>query len=312
MEDSAGKMKVAAGILGSLGLLVTAVQNLTGILSLFEERFWVVIAVGWLASIVSAWPKRISMNTGFQPASSSSSIWKKSILPYRIVVLVSLIWGGIAGWRYWEQRRSIRSEMPPITSPQSVASPMQEPLRTIFEEQNTTTVSPRILRFELDQTKTSYVPHPWPIPVGKKEVLIPGYLLEFAFDDYSSWSQGFAKSLAARCKEQLKDGHTLPSVRWWALKGSRQSLLKYVENDNLLLTLPVRRPDVTRKLLPYGSEWEEIRSTSVGNYEQLLAWVRNCIGIPFPVFTFVVENPSERQMVVTQLRYYVIYTIHTL
>jgi hypothetical protein len=61
-----------------------------------------------------------------------------------------------------------------------------------------------------------------------------------------------------------------------------------------------KRPEIAQRLLPTPDEWGKLPR---GARDDLLFWIRGCIGIPYPVFIVTVQNKRESPLVITRIVY---------
>ncbi len=100
---------------------------------------------------------------------------------------------------------------------------------------------------------------------------------------------------------------TAKALRIFLTSNGKSRLVNYI-NTSINAEFVGKRPDIASQFIPTDSEWKELRKSSdTETYETILNWVKYCVGIPYPVFDFVIENKNDKNPIsVTAIEYHVI------
>lgn len=309
-----------AALLGSGALILAIVQNLLNINKMFYQDYWYLLIFGWILWMIALWPKSAKSRTdGFNVSSNNIfSIKEETIALYAKILLIILVFTIVACWRFWEQRCVVEDNNP-IISPAKPIGLIDKILSYDYQTkayaQNNLPLSsdmPIVLEFGLRKNKTSYIKTTFPIPwLDAGEIpyyqLKDGDVLVNICDQHDfSFEKALSFYLQKECARYLKDGRALRVLKNFAIKNNIIKALKYLETSELLQTLPLQRPDITRQLIPRGKELEILKYENEADYEVILDWVCKCVGNPYPVFAIMLKNPSNRELVVKGINYYII------
>jgi hypothetical protein len=288
MEEHAQK---ASGVLGFAGLILGAVQNFADISTAIGKHFWLVLFVALILAVYSLWPDpsppdnlRLSPREAVKPLDVA-----KRYLKIIAVVFVSTL---IAGHHIWEMQRSVaRHRLYPNPT---------EILGSIFAESAyaSNRKPPSIIDFSLIDSKTSFkeTTETFFANAGHRDKSLKTF--ELSTSDMESISQGNCTPAFDIRQDAVRN-----SIKQFAEEHGRENLVEYIpETPDPLANLVNRRPDITKKLLPRPDEWAKMNADERAD---ILFFIKNCIGIPYPVFQIVIQNHHTSDLVVTAIVYHV-------
>jgi len=185
----------------------------------------------------------------------------------------------IVGYRHYTVAR-VEKGSPIIIDPNRdrIPPPTSQLFGTTIVSAQSRDSDVKILQFALNPDKTLYV------NIGGT------YQLDRQLSD---------QILGGRCTNEFRATEALKSLREFA-SNHRVSALKYIGNEEQLSVFVRNHPTAARELLPTESEWRELSSA---DYRNILNWVRNCMGLFFPVFVVSFENPTSQEILITKVRY---------
>jgi hypothetical protein len=284
MSTMGRSFRLLAAVLGSLGLVISIVENFRHLNVLLEEKFWVVLTVSFVLSIVAIWPKSAHQRTvGFRDVEKHATI---SILKYRWVFVLTLIFLGAGFYRYYLVNKREPGSAP-VVKPGDIPLEPSSSLSIISSSYaQTPQPRPKLVGFKLRAEKTLYVETS---QSGQKMYALSADLL------------GLIKK--GGCTKDFDSHSALISLRAYAQQNSKERVLKYIETEEELESLVANHPQIAKDLMPSKLEWSKF---SRADYFAVLNWVRNCVGIQFPVFIVTIENPSDRDLLVTNINYQVL------
>jgi len=295
-------IKRISKVLAQLGFILLTAQNIFNINRLLEENFWTILVVAFVVLIITNWPDPVKRKPGFREDEKIGSI-RSLFIRYKWIIVIIVIFLILAGHRYHLQHRT-KIDNEPIITPEDLSF-MDDIIHSWVNMSFTEACAnekqdekPLLVQFELHPLKTSYEERDEDkyfhyTPRGEDN-LVPLDLenYEFRYD-------------GSNCRTYFRDESTLEALKRMIKKSERYELLKYIENKDLLYTLRTRLPDVVRKIIPKKDDWKYVESEK--DRDLIWGWMRECIGIPFPVFVFTIENRNlSRNLVITGIRYHII------
>ena len=303
------KLQIISSFFGQIGILLTATQNILDFNLLLNEYFWLVLILSWVLMLPLALPKNVKPKlkiSGFGQKKDDVINNNSSFYKYKSVLLITLIILFIGLWHVFEQHRS-KPDNNTIIKP-------YEPIGMYFPILNISPFSSNVIHdsrrgdihvfLKLNQNRTSYEE----VNRGWEKIGIPEYdlpvnnIVEYEL----TIEQQLIQKLTPKCKKYLERGRTISALKNYTSIYNKQKLFKYFQNNSLLLSMPSRRPDITRQLIPSKEEWKVLKKEYPNTYEELTGWICNCIGVPYPVFTCEVENTSDYQLIIQSINYYII------
>lgn len=267
-------------LLGAAALALTTAESLLQLGTLLERSFWPVLLVSWVVLAVTLWPEQQKREAGFKPTSRSPKHW---LFRFRWVLLATGLCLVVAVHHAWdvygksEGSHPYPGPIPPLSAligGSVYANELKEPVVT---------------RFSLVEDKTSF-----------RESLQPKFGAGPRIKTYSLSYDLMRPIWDGRCRYGFDDLSAQRALESFALGNGRVNLIKYIDSPKAVRRLVKDHPDKASELLPRGSEW---RTLSPFEYEAILGWVRECIGIPYPVFNITLENRAKRPLLVTALVY---------
>lgn len=102
------------------------------------------------------------------------------------------------------------------------------------------------------------------------------------------------------CFEQLDANRLLKAFQDYASSSGKQGLLDYIPNTQELMRLLKEYPGIANQLIPGFDEW---RSLSPEDCNVIQSWLYACTMLESPVFTVVIKNNSDEQVLITNILY---------
>jgi len=281
MEANNKLFKVLAAALGLLGLLATTAENFRQFHSALEEYYWYVLGVAWVLSIAAAWPQPLNTRVG-GPQDTYQVPLTKFFRRYSWLILISLLFLGVGFYRYYVTYTPEPGKRPFIGPGEVRTQPSRSEwsFATVYAQSQP--VGPRILQFHLIPEKTSYIK------------------TDNQHDFYDLPKQTLTRFVAEECEPNFNPTPALKALRTYAKSAGKESLLKFIESEAQLKRLVKDHPQRVRELIPSKAEQKALNES---DYAAIISWMRDCVGILFPVFIVVLENPLDQDLVVLSVRY---------
>jgi hypothetical protein len=273
-------LKALAAALGLLGLLATAAENFRHFHSALEEYYWYVLAIAWILSVAAVWPQP-PRKTVRGPHDTYRLPFTRLLLRYIWVILITVVFLAVGYFRY----RITYTPEPgdrPVIQPGDVRTRPSRSSEWSFglAYAQGRPNRPRLLQFDLASEKTSY------IRTGSQYVLPRETVNRYVLGE---------------CDPDFNPGPALKSLRDYAKAAGKESLLKFLGSEDQLKRLIKDHPGRAKELLPTKAELSKMDQS---DYAAVMSWMRNCVGIMFPVFIVVIENPSDQDLVVESVKYH--------
>lgn len=281
------RLQQATGFLGGLGLILGAVQNFTNLSAALRDNFWSVYIVALALLLYSVWPEppeKENLRIIPQEGSTWSNIGKRFIR----VVLVCVFGAFVAAHHIWDTNRS-------VTAPHPYPNPTKPiGLNVIGRAYAAAPPSPKIISFGLQTSKTSFEERLEPSHAGGKSQRLRTFLLSYNNMNYI-WQGRCTPDFA------LRESSVRQSLTNFAKENQRTGLMQYIPDaPRPLASLVHERPDITQELLPRSDEWERMAPNV---RDDVLFFIKACIGIPYPVFLISFENKRAADLVITGIVY---------
>jgi hypothetical protein len=274
--------KLAAAGLGSIGIVLTVFENYRHFSIVLEENYWTMLTIAWILSAASVWPGP-ERKTVIGPQATYRVSRLKKGLRYKWVFLITVLFLAVGYYRHY----IISTPTPgnrPILEPGGIPLPLGFYTSVVFK--HSSSEGPKLLQFSLMSEKTLYTQ------------ILTTYKLPYGVVD---------RLYAGMCADDFDVAASLQALRNYAKNSGKGKLLKYIDNEKQLKDLIKEHPNEAKELLPSKSEWQRFERL---DYNAILSWVRNCVGIFFPVFLITIENSADQSILVTKVIYNV-YKIET-
>lgn len=279
METNNKVFKVLAAVLGLLGLLATAAENFRHFHSALEEYYWYVLVVAWILAVVAVWPH--SPTTAVRgPHHSYRLSLTRLLLKYIWIILISIGFLAVGFYRYRITYTPEPGDRPVIKPGDVRVQPRSNewPFASVYAQSRQS--RPRLLQFNLVSEKTSYI---------KTE------------NEYDLPSETLKRALIGECSADFNARLALRALRSYAKASGKESLLKFLGTEEQLRRLIKDHPNRVIDLMPTKAEMSAMNRS---DYAAIMSWKRNCVGILFPVFMVVIENPFDQALAVTGVKYH--------
>ncbi len=308
-------VKNTATTLGGLGLVTAAVANVVQVKQLLEESFWLLLGVSWLLLTAALWPGEVR-KAGLVGSTTSSGVRRfRGVFAATVTVLL------LGSWRSWEVRRSRFGRELAIPPPSTLVAPqpaMGESAPVIGG------AAPVLSQFVLETGMTAYVSEAGD-PEGPADLTYRmgidldegGEATDFWFEHVPANAKKdhgpnveflLSYALRDRCRQYWQTPSHREELERFLRGSGRMGLVKYLEEGDPV-DLTVRRQDLVAKMIPTDQERDALRA--LGLLSAAESWVDNCVGRPFPVFSVTLENPGDRDLAVSSVRYWVVDSRHS-
>jgi hypothetical protein len=272
-------LKSLAAALGFVGLLATAVENFRHFHSALEEYYWYVLVVAWVFSIVAFWPPSPPISVRGPHRTYRPSL-TGLLVKYIWIILISIGFLAVGFYRY----RITNTPEPgvrPVIKPGDVRiQPLRFnvwPFGAVYAQ--TRERRPRLLQFNLISEKTSYVK---------------------TNNGYDIPNEALRRAMTGECGSDFDATLALRALRSYAKVSGKESLLKFLSSEGQLRNLIKDHPNRATELMPTKAEMNAMNQS---DYAAIMSWKRDCVGIFFPVFMVVVENPFDQDLAITTIKY---------
>lgn len=143
------------------------------------------------------------------------------------------------------------------------------------------------------------------IPESTRMVLVDFSLNTRRSSFYEVESEGFTSYsccdwLPGDCFDNLDANRLLKAFQDYASSSGKQYLLEYIPTTQELMHLHTEYPGIADQLIPGPDEWQ---SLSPENCNMIQSWVSACTMLESPVFTVVIKNNSDEQLLITKILY---------
>jgi hypothetical protein len=289
--------KTLASVLGSLGLVLSTVSNFHQFSTTFDENFWVVLIISFVLSVAAAWPETtptrvLGLKETYRPSQ------KKQFLRYRWIIIIILVSLGVGLYRYHVVKTKTSGDAPKIKPGEIPLEPGLSIPSSLTAYAQTQRNSPKLIQFTLRSEKTLFLEtnladSSWGYSLKDSGMNSLSKVYEL------SWE--LAKPIqSGRCNKDFDAGNALRVLRSYSRNNNKSYLLKYLESEDQVKSLKANHPDIVNALKPSRAEWGKLDRE---DYYAILNWSRNCIGIYFPVFLVVIENPTNRDLLISEIKY---------
>ena len=102
------------------------------------------------------------------------------------------------------------------------------------------------------------------------------------------------------CFEHLDENRLLKALQDYAQASGKQSLLAYIPTTQELMRLHEEYSGIANQLIPALDEWQ---SLSTEDCTVIQSWLYACTMLELPVFTVVIKNNSDEQVLITKILY---------
>ena len=283
MSNIGKSFRLSAAVLGSLGLVVSVIENFRHISVSLEQNFWVVLIIAFVLSLAAAWPESSSQRSlGFKDTFKPHikfPLWK-----YRWIVVITLIFLAASYYRYHVVNSRGTGERPIVKPGDIPLEPTSSLSLVPSAYAYTPSQGPKLVSFTLRPEKTLYVETSGQSPMK---------FYHLSADLVWPIRRG-------GCNQEFDGKSALLALRAYAIQSNKQYILKYIESEKQLESLVADHPKIATELMPSKIEWSKLSRT---DYFAILNWARNCVGIFFPVFIVTIENPTNRDLLVTKIDY---------
>lgn len=280
MEANNKIFKALAAALGLLGLLATAAENFRHFHAALEEYYWYVLVVAWILSIAAVWPQP-SSKTVRGPRDTYRIPLTRFLMRYIWIILITVVFLAVGTYRY----HIIYTPEPgprPVIKPGEVRIQPSRSREWSFGSAyaQSRPSGPRLLQFHLIPEKTSYI---------KTDSL------------YDLPKETVNRVVLGECDSNFNPGTALKSLRDYAKAAGKIHLLKFISSEDQLKKLIKDHPGRAQELIPSKAELSKMEQS---DQAAIMSWMLNCVGILYPVFIVVIENPFDQDLVVTSVKYH--------
>ncbi|MCW3070708.1 MAG: hypothetical protein JWO44_598 [Bacteroidetes bacterium] len=306
MKDILKKISI---ILGVVGIATVSFESIVHFSDVLNKQFWPLIIIAYVLTVGAIWPEKKLQTIGFKSPYKN----QPTLRQYRWILLITLFFLLLIAFRLYQIYIPTEGNYPTVNpipafsedqkqiEPSNLnqwnGKPNGEGQITEANEFVDSTNLPILQRFSLNESKTSFV---------ESNQSFAGILSNSSYKTYSMDPGFYNKSYPEQCicnwntSEYVNVSEALK--HYTALTG-KQQYDKYINDDAWVEYLLTKHPDVTQHVIPNGEEWSKL---STNDYATILRWIRCCVGIPYPTFVCVIQNPSNEELIVDKIHFNVL------
>lgn len=272
------KVSVLALIASSSGLLVEIISNAGKTVELLHKYFFLSLVLFWILTVAFAWitplgPKRMRHRVRWLFTIGVS------LLSLTILVRRSYEW-------YEHNKRITHPATPPeVRLPGMVLFP------TVLAANNVLHLDSFYINQELSSFKLT---RDHKFGFGP---MVDGYVVDR--DVYEAFKRGSCISIEG---DKPPEAATTVLNAFWS-KSGRGDLAAYLNKPDSLGRLIRERGDVFAQVIP---TLEQLKGMSPSDYSIVKAWLHDCVGLYNPVFTLVISNGSDKDVILTKIVFHVL------
>jgi hypothetical protein len=280
LKSSKDLLVVSLSLISGAAVALNAVGDLSGLVFRYTG---LILFLFWCFSLYLTFP------------SSSAA---RGMMRYAASVLVTVIYAAVAVWFIWETRLRHVDDRPGMRGPYSHMYLFNNPL--ISHAEAATTSPFKIEEFVLLKDETTFIQKDDAdfSNKGKMRDRIDSYIMDprwFNRGPQEACMDGYYDKFA-----DAMDGDilTMDAFTYYLKKSKKEKLYPYLEN---IIINKRHRADIEAQLYPSSDELNAMRQDASEpkgrKYAAAISnWIKYCVGIPYPVFRFVVSNQDKSQM----------------
>jgi hypothetical protein len=291
--------QVWLAIFGFVTAFGAALNNFVVVSGFVQERFLAVFSMSTIVVLYAIWPRR-KRPIGFtHHFGTTPAVWR-----LRYVALVLIAYGAIATLYVWETKYRSTHEKWPYPNPRTYN------LRDILLPEAAAREVPfKLVRFGLASSKTSFE-QKQDIDFTSK-TSSPQRVLTFSLmrEWFQTGDEYCRRGVISMFSDWLDaDLRTVRAFTFYLRSVHKENLVPYLRTD-INQNFVSKRPDIASQIIPRGAEWNVLDGAGPEGQDSskiILNWIKFCIGIPYPVFEFVVQNTAkDKDLIVSRLEYVV-------
>jgi hypothetical protein len=284
LKSSKDFLVVLLSLISSAAVALNAASDLSGLVFRYTG---IILFLCWCVSLYVTYP-----------SSSATSGTGSAMRRYAVSALVTVIYAAIAGWFIWETRFRHVDGRPPVRDPYSQL--FNNPLISQAEAAFSSSSRFKIEQFVLLKDETTFIEKDNYTDFsnnGKTQDGIDSYMMDPRWFD-----RGPNEACMHGYYDKFPDGMegdilTMDAFTYYLEKSKKEKLYPYLEN---IIINKRHRADIETQLYPSSDELNAMRqdaSEAKGRkYAAAISnWIKYCVGIPYPVFRFVVSNQDKSQ-----------------
>lgn len=286
--------KIVMSLVAGITTAAAFFEKIPSTLFFLEEYHWEVHGLFWLILVILFYPNKKELLQKDTKNSSTplvdsdgcpieklepskvhieKSNFRQRIKPYTIVIVITFI--SIA-YGYYKYRKYYALD--PLWSFSFNVS-----LYGQQGKQNRNTPKAEIISFELNPEKTSL------IDTGNRYYQLPPLNNLITDAEVSELRISFQNIIRRK---------------------NLSGYIQYTLTDNQVRQLHTRNNSEAQRfrngVVPRDSiQWSDLRTNNSQDYQTVLQWMREHVGIQYPVFRFTVHNPTSNDIILTKVRYYI-------
>jgi hypothetical protein len=272
------KISILGLVASGSGFIAEIASNTGKTIESVHNHFFVLFPVLWVATVIFVWttplgPSRIAR----------SRRWALTLIASSCAI-------AILGWRSYQWFEHSKRITHPA-SPPDIRLPGLIVLPVVKAAENKLALD----SFYLNQDLSSF----WETRDHKfgDGPLVPTYVVDL--NVYEAFKKGACTGVEGDKPAEA----TVPVLREFWSKHGRDDLAAYLTAPTSLGRLIRERGDIFADLIPTP---EQLSGMSAADYGIVRTWIHDCVGLYNPVFTFVISNRSDSDLILTTIIYHVL------
>jgi len=260
-------------IISFLGIVVSLFDSATKLVSLFQQNYYLILSLLFVCCIVFTYYTKFN-----------SRKWKNLI-----IIITTLLFCTAILLRYYEVKIKATS---PAQQPDVVLAAPPLWLYVSREAPPTFTIEEFYLNEELCSFTES---QEFKFAIGPKK------FRTFAYNH--DVNTAFQKGQCYGVEGNRPIDKVLPILKKRLDAIDRPQLKSYISTSADLSRVIMERGDIFKQLIPTDSEIAEMKKNAPADFEIFRNWLVKCVGIKSPVITFILQNKTDKPVIISKVEY---------
>jgi hypothetical protein len=298
-------VQIWLALFGFVSAAAAAINNFLVLSAFVHEHFLLVFTASGAMLLFSVWPRKgAELDVGFRRTAEAppSRPWR-----FRYVIAVLAAYATVTGAYVWETKFRSTHGKPFQINPRDSRQFWDMGIARAAAARES---SLKLVSFGLDLSRTSFEEREETDSTSKsasRERLKTFALMRewFQAADPNSCRKGVLSMFSDWLDADVR---TIKAFTFYLRMAHKEKFIPYL-GSNINQDLVSKRSDIVGQIIPRGAEWDAMENAGNEGKDAskvILNWVKFCVGIPFPVFRFVVQNTDKHNDVaITRLDYVV-------